>query len=413
MSGRRVFFVNRFYWPDEPATAQLLTDLAEALAAAGHDVWVIASHPGKDSVPLEETRNGVRIRRVGGTRLGRRGLVRRAIDFATFLAGARRLVSKLAQPGDTLVAMTDPPLLGVALANIAQRRRLRLVHWVQDVFPEVTRVLGGGRVAGLLRPWRDRAWRQAAACVVLGEDMAALVKTRGVAPEKIVVSGNWAPAGLGPASLETAADLRRAWHLHDKFVVAYSGNLGRVHALEPILKVAAVLRDDPGIAFVFIGDGAQRAGLEHDARAASLSNVHFHPPQPRERLPEALAVSDVHFVTLRAGCEQLVFPSKLYGIAAIGRPVLFIGPPSAEVGRLVERHAFGFAHAADDVSGLAARIRFLRHDASARGHLTRAALDFAQTHGGLSRAVGTWRALLDGNPLAGSAGDDEKRGHPA
>ena len=33
MSAPRVIFVNRFYWPEEPATAQLLTDLAEGLAA--------------------------------------------------------------------------------------------------------------------------------------------------------------------------------------------------------------------------------------------------------------------------------------------------------------------------------------------------------------------------------------------
>ena len=64
----RALFLNRFYWPDEPATAQLLTDLAEALAARQVTVVVITSHPDNPAVPAEETRRGVHILRVRGSR---------------------------------------------------------------------------------------------------------------------------------------------------------------------------------------------------------------------------------------------------------------------------------------------------------------------------------------------------------
>ena len=39
----RLFALNRFYWPDESATAQLLTDLCEHLARQGRAVTVITS----------------------------------------------------------------------------------------------------------------------------------------------------------------------------------------------------------------------------------------------------------------------------------------------------------------------------------------------------------------------------------
>ena len=84
----RVVFLNRFYWPEEPATAQLLTDLAEALAAAGREVVVITSRPGGSDFPRREQQRGVTILRVAATRLGHRGLPGKAADFVTFYLGA-------------------------------------------------------------------------------------------------------------------------------------------------------------------------------------------------------------------------------------------------------------------------------------------------------------------------------------
>src|SRR5207237_1247771 len=151
-------------------------------------------------------------------------------------------------------------------------------------------------------------------CVTLGSDMAAVLADAGVAVKKISLAPNWAPAGLAPASANAAAALRDEWGLREKFVVAYSGNLGRVHDLDPVLDLADALRADARIAFVFVGSGAQRAALEAAATRRGLANVHFRPPQPRARLAESLAVGDVHLVTLRPDCARYVFPSKLYGV---------------------------------------------------------------------------------------------------
>ena len=38
-----LYLVNRYFWPDESATSLLLTDLAEDLQTAGHEVQVFTS----------------------------------------------------------------------------------------------------------------------------------------------------------------------------------------------------------------------------------------------------------------------------------------------------------------------------------------------------------------------------------
>jgi colanic acid biosynthesis glycosyl transferase WcaI len=389
----RVTFLNRFYWPEEPATAQLLADLAETLAADGRAVRVLASHPGGGAADTE-VRHGVEIVRARSLRVGGRGKISKALSWAAFFAAALRRVSRDTRPGDTLVLLTDPPLLAALAGPRAQARGARVVHWVQDIYPDLAQALGAGRGLGWLRDPRDRAWRMADAIVSPGEDMAALIRSRGATAERVHTIPNWAPRGLAAAPEAEIAAQRREWGVENRFVVAYSGNLGRVHDLEPILALADALRGEPEFAFVFIGDGAQRPRLEELARARRLANVRFLPPAPRVRLAASLSAADAHLVTLRADCASFVFPSKLAGAAAVGRPVLFLGPPDCEPARLVAGGKFGAAFARDAVAAAAGTLRTWRADPAARAALGRAALDHAGREAGLASAVNRWQGLL-------------------
>lgn len=395
----RLVFVNRYYWPDELATAQLLTDLVEELAADGRRVAVVASRPlGAAAPPARETRCGVDIVRVAGARAGR-GLAAKAFAYLTFGLAARRALAALLGPGDRVVAMTDPPLLATIAAARARRADASVIHWLQDVHPEIGISLSGSRLlAAVCAPWirrRDAAWRQAEACVPISRDMAGFVASCGVPPERIRVIPNWALGADSPASGGSRENpLREDWRLGDSVAIAYSGNLGRVHALEPVLAAAAALRGAPGLQFLFIGDGPQRPALEAAARARGLDNVRFLPAQPRARLGASLAAADVHLVTLRAGCERLVFPSKLYGIAAAGRPVIFLGPVDCEIAGIVRDGGFGVTVPPDDAGALAAAVRDLAADAPRRRRLGEAARAWFGQTGGLPAALAAWRALL-------------------
>lgn len=394
MSRPRVIFLNRFYWPEEPATGQLLTDLAETIAAAGsHEVHVLTSAAGA-SLPRLEIRHRVHIHRVRTARLGGRGALARAWDWFDFGLGALWRILGHVRRGDTLVLLTDPPLLAAVAAPLAHCGGAKVIHYVQDVYPELPEVLNGTRGLGLIRALRDRAWRKSDACVVLGSDMAALVRSRGVTPARIHIIPNWAPQGLTPASHEAIAAIRQRWGFSQKFVVAYSGNLGRVHDLEPIITVATTLRQNPDLVFLFVGDGAQRPALEAQVKQSGLGNIHFLPHQPRETLAASLGAADVHLVTLRAGCEALVFPSKLYGIAAIGRPVLFIGPIESELARQVNDTGLGRAFGRADITGITQTLLAWQHQPSVIAECSRQSLRFAEANGGVNRAAAAWLAML-------------------
>lgn len=391
----RLIFLNRFYWPDEPATAQLLTDLAEHLAARGISIEVVTSGSRNDRAPREETRRGVKIVRVTRARWAGGGLAGKAAEWSSFLFAATWRLLRDARRGDVVVVLTDPPLLGIGAWLVSMMRGTRLFHWVQDIYPEIAIELTGHRWLAALRLPRNLAWRHAEGCVTLGTDMAAVLARNGVATGKISIVPNWGPAGLAPATASAVAALRHKWGLAGKFVVAYSGNLGRVHDLEPVLALAEALRGDVRFAIVFLGGGAQRAPLEAEAARRALSNVRFLPAQPRTQLAESLSVGDVHLVTLLPGCEHYVFPSKLYGIASVGRPVAFIGPHDCELTRLVTERNLGVAVERSQIAALAAALRALADDPTRWSRHAAAASAFSLECGGVAAAIARWERLLN------------------
>ena len=393
----RLIFVNRFYWPEEPATAQLLTDLAEAMAARGRAVIVITSAPGGRTFPEIESRAGVVVHRVGGSKLGNRSLLAHAWDFVTFAALALWRLARLARPGDTVIVMTDPPLLGIPAGVIARRRGARVIHWIQDIYPEAAVLLTGRSGFRWLRPLRDREWRAAHACVALGEDMADAPRRARVRPERLFLISNWAPAGITMVSPGDSDPLRAEWGLTGKFVVAYFGNLGRVHDLDPVIDLADRLRAEPEFQFVLIGPGAQRPRLEAAAQKRGLPNLRFVGAQPRERRTEILSLGDVHLVTLREGGERVVYPSKIYGICAAGRPVFFIGPRQSEIAQLVETHSLGLTFPRDDIAGMVGALREFRRDPARAAACSAAVRDYYEREASIEQAAAKWSRLLDGS----------------
>jgi len=398
----KIVFINRFYAPDHSATSQMLTDLAAALAAGGADVQVVTSRLRYDdagaSLAPHEVIDGVEIHRVWTSRFGRGNLLGRALDYLSFYVAASAKLFGLARSGDVVVAKTDPPLVSVVAGWVARLRGARLVNWLQDLHPEVAATLGMAPALGpggsLLRWLRDASLRHAVANVVLGQLMRERVAAAGVDPKTIAVISNWADGALLHPVERGANPLRAEWGLGDKFVVGYSGNLGRAHEFRTVLDAADALRGQADIVFLFIGDGAQKSALATAARERGLSNVLFKPYQPRESLGRSLSAADVHLVTLRPELEGLVVPCKFYGVAAVGRPTILVGDPDGEIGSVVREAECGLCVGPGDAGGLATAITALRDDLPLRERMGSNARGLLEERYDKAIAVGRWRQLL-------------------
>lgn len=397
----KTIFINRYFHPDHSATSQLLSDLAFDLADRGQDIHVITGgqlyNDAQASLPDEEIIRGVRVHRVRTSRFGRAQLAGRLLDYLTFYIGATWVLWRLMQPGDVAVTKTDPPMMSVCAAWVVKRKRGVLVNWVQDLFPEVATsmdVYGARCAAPMLKRLRNGSLRQGRHNVVLGEIMAGRLRDEGVPSDQITVIENWADGEAIQPVAKAENPLVAEWGLEGKFVVGYSGNMGRVHEFKTMIDAAEQLKDDRKIEWVFIGDGIARRWLEQEVARRGLKNVQFRPYQPASHLRWSLSVPDVHVISLRPNLEGLIVPSKFYGVAAAGRPIIHLGDPDGEIARILHREQCGWAFCIGEVAPFAqciVRLSQVTAEVAAAGRRARSAFDrqYARPH-----ALRTWRLLL-------------------
>ena len=400
----RLIFVNRFFFPDHSATSQILSDLAFHLAGTGREIHVVTSAQVYDapqaSLPSFEIINDVRVHRLPSTRFGRGALLGRSIDYLSFYRSAWHGLMDIVRPGDWLVAETDPPLVSLVAMAAARRRGAGLINWLQDLYPELAVLLGvpvvTGPVGSGLAALRDRSLRAAAANVVVGRLMAQKIEALGIASARIHVIPNWCDDQEIQPLAQAENPLRQAWGLQGQFVLGYSGNLGRVHEFETVLAAAELLRHDPRFVFLMIGGGKRFDELQGAVKKRALArSFRFLPYQDRKSLTYSLGVADVHWVSLNPKLEGLIVPSKFYGIAAAGKPIVVIADSGGELARLAQDHGCGVVIEPGNADALVGALRRLSSEPATVAEMGRQARKMLDEHFSRRHALERWRELLE------------------
>jgi glycosyltransferase involved in cell wall biosynthesis len=399
-----ILIFNEYYPPDTSATAKMASLVAEELAKS-HQVTVIAGRPSYDpderypwSLLRRNVRNGVTVERVGSTTYSRRGMRGRVSNYLSYLALA--VPRALFKRADIILAMTDPPIAGIAGAFIAWLSGRTFVYNIRDLYPDMA--LGGEIVPAnaWARRWESlhrSALRHAVLVIVLGDDMRERILQKGVAPDRVAVirDGAHLPESLAAQSHPIAQELRSGF----QFVAIHAGNLGFYGAWDTLLRAMKLLEED-GIGLVFVGEGANRHRLEQAARESA--NVRFLPFRPAAEIPFVMAAGDVHIVTVKRGLEGVVVPSKLFSILAAGRPVLVVAPEPCDAVRIVRANQCGLVANPDDAAAVASALRELRSDPARLDDMGRRARETAKRYARvneLKRFVGVVEAAArNGSP---------------
>ena len=420
-----VAFFNRSFYPDTTATSQLLTDLCEDLIRDhGCRVSVVAGVPllpathttASRAVVSRETHNGIEIFRARGTRFSKTWFPGRVANYVTYFFSACYAGQRLDRP-DIVVALTDPPIIGLAAYLSGKRFRAPLVMAFKDLFPEVTVLIDdfhSDTVNAVLQGVNKFLVKRAAANVALGETMRKrLIENKKAPPERTTIIADWADTtAVAPGPKRNP--FSETHGLADKFVVMHSGNLGLSQSLETLVEAAALLRDVPDLQVVFVGEGVKKAELQERARALALANVTFLPFTPKERLGESFAAADVFVISLQRGLAGYIVPSKLYGILAAGRPYVAAVEDQCEVASLTRAHECGLLAEPGNPRALADQILVFYRDralAERAGANARALGLSFDRRGQVKRYMDLFRQILFRQVLASPAPEASAAGN--
>jgi colanic acid biosynthesis glycosyl transferase WcaI len=370
------------YAPEPTGIGPYSAELAEALAARGHTVRVVAAFPfypaWRSQVPpwtflyRTERHEGVRVTRCRVYVPRNPRPARRLVHEVSWMLAAVGPLSPLVSWADVWLVVTPSfgsALLGALLARVCRAR----VHLhVQDVVPDIAMEsgqLGSGLVMRLARRVARWTYRSFRSFSVLSESMAERLRAHtGGAVARQLIAPNW--VRRAPATLAQLPE-----RLGGRPYALYAGSFGRKQDLALLTEAAELLAARRGPAIVVLGDGPGRdvleragagivwLGLVDDATYASV-------------LENALA----GIVALTPGVGDSVVPSKLAAYLGAGRPVVVAANPASEAARVVARGGCGILIAPGRADQLADGLSLLARDQQAWQGFAAAGKAYAQAN---------------------------------
>jgi len=336
MDKKVLWIISELFYPEETATAYILTAIANRLAdkyvihvLAGHEVYSVNNARG---VGLAD---GIDVRRIAGKRIDKNNIVKRVWRAIYLSRKFARILDREARKGDTVIAVTNPVLNIVTVSKTCRRLGLKFIIFAHDVFPE--NAVPAGLISGknplylALVSVFNRAYKRADMVVACGSDMKkVLEKKTGSSCHPVIYSiPNWSNQDIihPSANVNTGA-----------IKIKFAGNLGRVQGLDAILAIVKRLSNDD-IQFIFQGDGA----FSDLIKKAESPNLLTKGPYKRDNEQDVLSECDIGLVSLSPGMYGLGVPSKSYNLMAAGKPILFIGPAHTEIYEMIKENDIGWA----------------------------------------------------------------------
>jgi glycosyltransferase involved in cell wall biosynthesis len=285
--------------------------------------------------------------------------------------------------------------VAVAGYAISRLKRRPFVFEVRDLWPESIVAVGALKnpfVIDLLTEIERFLYDRASLIVGVAESTRRILTERGISPDKIEII----PNGIDPELFRCPSggmEIRKRYHLEDRFIVSYIGTHGMAHALHRVLDAAHLLRDEPGIHFLFVGEGAEKEDLVRYSESLALPNVTFVGQQEHSDIPAFLNASDVSLVPLRdASLFSAVLPSKMFEIMGAGRPVIL--GVRGEARALLEKVEAGLCVGPEDPEQLRDAILKLHRDRDLGRRLGENGRRFVMAHHSRERLAGQYADAL-------------------
>ena len=168
--------------------------------------------------------------------------------------------------------------------------------------------------------------------------------------------------------------------LEDKFIIMYSGNLGRTHNIEILLDLAEKLSEHPYF-FLIIGGGDQYEFIKKEIDHRKLTNVKLMPWQTPDKLPLTLAAADIGVVSLGDEGANFSIPSKTFNLMSVGVPILSIASSESALATLIEENQIGKNFEKDNIQDMLTFVTSLFEDENKRLSYRESALETSKNFG--------------------------------
>lgn len=385
-SKKKLLIYAHYYVPDTASTGQILRELAEGMSDT-FDITVICVVPSylgtiedkyKTRKYYFENINGINVLRIRVPEFSKTDKVSRVKNILGYFFGAMAATFKVGKQ-DYVFSISQPPILGGLLGVLGKWiKHAKYIYNIQDFNPEQIMAVGYSKNKAILKLMMalDKfSCKRSDLVITVGRDLVETAKNRFKKnPPNVVMINNWIDEKEIyplPADHEKVVAFKKKYGLDEKFVFMYSGNIGLYYDLENIIKVIGEFKpglkaaDGREVVFVFVGAGSVLDKLVLYTREHKMSNVVFIPYQDKEDLNYSLNAGDVHWCVNAKGIKGVSCPSKYYGLAAAGKPIIGVLEEGSEIRCLIEETCGGYCSEPGDFEHMLRHIQwFVEHAGS-------------------------------------------------
>jgi len=358
---KKLLVYAHYYFPDVASTGQLLQELCEGMTSDFEItvICVVPSYTG-DIAPKYRTRktyyeslNGINIVRVSVPQFSKSHKLSRVRNIVSYFVRAFFVTFELGE-FDYIFSISQPPILGGLLGVLGKWiKNAKLIYNIQDFNPEQIIAVGYSNnklILKLMMIIDKFNCKQADKVIVVGRDMVDTYngRFREKNSQKLSCINNWVnETEIVPlnSNHNGVIEFKQKFQLIDKYIMMYSGNIGLYYGLDDILSVINEVscesptkltsKDGREVVFVFIGEGSIKERLVSYKETNNLRNVVFLPYQAKAELVYSLNAADVHLVVNSMGIKGISVPSKVYGVMAVGKPIIAFQEIGSEVHSII------------------------------------------------------------------------------
>ncbi|TYC01381.1 MAG: glycosyltransferase family 4 protein [Kosmotoga sp.] len=330
-----LIIINQYYAPFHAATGQLIQELAEYLVSKGKRVTVITGKNGEYDLKDEEIINEVQVIRIKNRKDGIKR-IKKFLSYATFYFRLKKRLKKIVEDGSIVLAMSTPPYIARIPLTLKKKRNVKLIYNVQDLYPEILLALGKMKenniIYRFLHKIAEMIVKGADRVIPIDESMKEILENNyKPLKNRITVIENWALKELGPNGFQKKSS--------KKLTILYSGNMGRAHEYETLLK-AIKGSEKSEMDFIISGGGYNYNQLKREVE--DFPNVIFQDFVSKEKLPDLINKADICLVIGNKNLSGIVVPSKFYGYIACQKPVIYINSGEDIISKHINNGNLGY-----------------------------------------------------------------------
>ena len=334
---KRVLIHSLVFNPDGVSTAYLYGDIAKALKDYGFEVVVLTTTPHYNIVesqignqPLkwkiwgflkQSDFNGIKVFHVPQKKF--KSTVLRLIGFVYWHIIS--FITALSIKKVDVILSPSPPLtIGLLNIVLGKLKGAKVVYNVQEVYPDILGI-NSGIVYNVLSKIEHFIYNNSQAITTIDDIFYNTIKPRFVDDAKLSIIPNFVDTDLYRPVSETSNLDSSLFANNNHLKLLYAGNIGMAQDWDTLIELAK-LSLNRDIDYYVIGEGVKLNYLKDNIEKYNLSNIFILPYQPRERMPEIIAFSDIQFIFMEPEIAAQGFPSKVYTIMACAKPLIVCSP---------------------------------------------------------------------------------------